>query len=823
MRRPRPSKEPKCEVCPLEGQPKIWGLGNPEAPILIVGEAPGNEEVRRGRPFIGPSGKKLGTLLQAAEIASSMLYITNVCMCQLGRSKKELNEASACCRDRLLAEIRGVNPKVIVPLGNPAAKAIIGREGITNLRGQVFEVDLGGQEYLVVPSIHPAALLRHWAADQLVIEDLCRVKEIAEGKYELQLEGETDYKVLDTKEAVVEFFEEFEKQPHVMFDLETSGLDPRDSEILCISFSFKPRHARLIPLHTAAGNFFKGREHRYVWTLLREAMANPKVRKSGQNVSFDIAFMEENGCPVANVFADTLHIHHLLDENLPHSLDFLTRAYVPQMGRYWEELHDLKLPMKRGYLDAPTEVLWPYAMKDADATMRVYGRLREELQKDGLWKLYRKLTAPLADVLRNSRRHGMYVDLEKLDSIAERCEREIDLAEQKFFKQIGHDINLNSAKQLGVVLYDELGLTPYLTEPSKTHPEGQYCTDAGVLAELQKEHVCIDTLLRYRKLSKLSSAYLRGGKQGGLRRHVDKDSRVHPEFLVHGTTTGRLACRNPSLQNIPAREGADEAFSGSVIRSMFAAPPGGKLVVGDYEKAELWSAAYCSNDAQLFEDLRTTDVHTAVATDMFGVAYEEVTSDMRNRAKTLNFGIPYGREAPSVAQELGISIREAAKYIDSYFNRYKGYAKFRKRIVKRAYTQLYIENPFGRKRRVYGLKTSDDRRVKAEIERQVLAFPAQSTVADRINWALVDIDRSLKARKLDAVVVAQIHDEVIIETARAEDAEAVRDIVKEQMEKQVKGIAIPAEVKIQDDWGEKESRSVDLEGQKKIRVGQVPM
>jgi DNA polymerase-1 len=411
--------------------------------------------------------------------------------------------------------------------------------------------------------------------------------------------------------------------------------------------------------------------------------------------------------------------------------------------------------------------------------------------------VYEQIEKPLIPVLRSMEEWGVLIDKKALGVLAKRYRAELEEIEQRIYKIAGHEFNVSSPKQLGDVLFDELGLkTPGKASQKKT-ATGQRSTREAELEKLRDLHPIINDILEYRQLQKLLSTYVES-----IPPLLAEDGRLHAEFLQTGTVTGRMASANPNLQNIPIR-----TERGRAIRDAFVAPKGSKLVALDYSQVELRIAAFLSGDEKLQDIFKSgRDVHTEVAAAVFGVAADAVDREMRRRAKIINFGILYGMGVNALRAQLGTSLGEAQQFIEDYFETFSTLAKYLESTKGYARKHGYTETLFGRRRQFPEMKSSLPY-VRAQAERMAINAPIQGTQADLIKLAMVRIAAMLEKEKAttDAHLILQVHDELVFEITEArltELTDKIRSIMESALTpEQTNGVPIIATAKVGGDWG----------------------
>ena len=469
--------------------------------------------------------------------------------------------------------------------------------------------------------------------------------------------------------------------------------------------------------------------------LLRTVFS-PEVKKLGHNIKDLMGLLMKDELPVEGFTFDTALAAYLLDANNgDYSLTRISTKYLS---------HELV---------------------GAQAIFELYSVLDAKLDELGMTKLYYEVELPLCRVLADMETSGFYVDRKALYDFGESLNDGIAQMQAGIWAHAGHEFNINSPKQLGEVLFEELML------PSGKKTKSGWSTNADVLEKLRDKHPIIGEILEYRMLTKLKSTYA-----DGLLKVIAPDGRIHTNFQMTVTATGRLSSTEPNLQNIPVRRKL-----GAQIRKMFVASPGKVLVDADYSQIELRLLAHISGDKAMQEAfLSGEDFHTVTASRVFGVPLDEVTPALRSRAKAVNFGIVYGISAFSLAQDIGVYPSEAKAYMEAYLDKYHGVRDYMKSIVEKAKTDGYVDTLFARRRYLPELKSSNFN-VRSFGERVALNMPIQGTAADIIKIAMVNVHRRLAKEGLEAKLILQVHDELIVECPDSE-AERVKEILTHEME-----------------------------------------
>ncbi|MBQ1226066.1 MAG: DNA polymerase I [Clostridia bacterium] len=490
-------------------------------------------------------------------------------------------------------------------------------------------------------------------------------------------------------------------------------------------------------------------------------------------------FEDENRSFIVYDIKELLHTLYPSNEEIPVKVrcdfDVLLAAYVlsPSDGSY-----DISR-LSNAYLGKILE-------SDVDALAPLANEMKKKLEESDMLGLYEDIEVPLALVLFEMERRGFALDIQSLKDFSVALDDAVHSLSQMIYESVGHEFNINSPKQLGVALFDELGL------PTFKKTQGGYSTNAEVLEKLRPYHPIIDMILNYRQVAKLKSTYA-----DGLLKVVDDDGRVRTKFRQTVAATGRLSSIEPNLQNIPVR-----TELGREMRRCFVAREGYPLVDADYSQIELRLLAAISGDENMCEAFRREiDIHTVTASQVFNVPEEEVTSELRKRAKAVNFGIVYGIGDFSLANDIGVSKKEAGEYIKNYKATYKGVADYLDKTIESAYADGYVVTMFGRRRYIPEL-ASPKAMMKKFGERVAMNSPIQGSAADIIKLAMINVEKALCESGLDAKLILQIHDELIVEAAE-KDAEQVKEILVSEMENAVKlSVPLSVEASIGKSWFE---------------------
>jgi DNA polymerase I len=578
----------------------------------------------------------------------------------------------------------------------------------------------------------------------------------------------------------------------VAFDTETTGLDPMICELVGVSLALAPDLACYIPLgHRSEGtaDLFGGAALVAGQIPLETALARLKplfesesVLKIAHNMKFDLSVLARYGVAVAPI-EDTMLISYALDSGKNnHGLDELAQKHLGHKNIAFSEVAGSGRNFI-GFARVPLEKATEYAAEDADVCLRLWRALKPRLAGESVTAVYETLERPMVATLAKMERRGVAVDRTMLSRLSGEFAQEMARLEDEIYEDAGERFNLGSPKQLGDIIFGKMGLPG-----AKKTATGQWSTSASVLEELAEEgNGFARKVLDWRQLSKLKSTYA-----DALPNHINKETgRVHTSFALAATTTGRLSSSDPNLQNIPVRNEI-----GRKIRAAFVAEPGRVLISADYSQIELRLLAQVADIPQLKKAFADgLDIHAMTASEMFGVPIEGMPSEVRRRAKAINFGIIYGISAFGLANQLGIPREEAGAYIKRYFERFPGIKDYMDATRKRVRETGVVTTIFGRKchfPRIGSANASE----RAFFERQAINAPIQGAAADIIRRAMVRMDAALAQAKLSAQMLLQVHDELVFEAPEAE-AERTIEIVKRVMvEAPLPAVALAAPLKV---------------------------
>lgn len=572
-----------------------------------------------------------------------------------------------------------------------------------------------------------------------------------------------------------------QSQKSVCFDTETTDIDVFSADLVGLSFSFAAGQAFFVPLPA---------DREKCKDVMREFKAffqNEKVEKIGQNIKFDLLMLAQYGIELKGKLFDTMIAHYLIQPDLRHGMDYLAEIYLKYRTIYYEDVVGEKGKKQLNLRDVDLDLLCNYASEDADITFQLKEILEKELQKYDLEKLFYDMEMPLIRVLARMEMNGVKIDTEALRESSEILTLNLNELEQEIQEMAGVEFNVSSPMQVGEVLFDRMKLD----NKAKKTRTGQYSTAEDVLEKIRSKHPIIEKILDYRKLKKLLSTYI-----DSLPKMVNpKTGKIHTSFNQTVAATGRLSSTNPNLQNIPVR---DE--QGREIRKAFIPNKDELFVSVDYSQIELRIMAHLSGDKTMLEAFnRGQDIHAATAAKIFKTTMDEVTSDMRRKAKTANFGIIYGISIFGLAERLAIPRSEAKELIEGYFKTYPDVKKYMDTAIQNAKTNGYVETIYGRKRYLADIN-SQNSIVRGYAERNAINAPIQGSAADIIKLAMIQIQQKIEENNLKSTMTMQVHDELNFSVPK-DELEELKALVVNEMQNVLKlKVPLVAECGVGANW-----------------------
>ena len=604
-------------------------------------------------------------------------------------------------------------------------------------------------------------------AAQQIAEQPVDLKNITEVKH--------DYQLADTAEKRKALIQQLEQQEAFCFDTETDSLDALTTQLVGLAFSFEKGSAFYVPCPTDQ------EETKAIVQEFSHLLEDEGKIKIAQNLKFDLLVLKKYGGEIKGPTFDTMIAHYLLDPETGHSMDVMAENYLQYKPVSIESLIGKKGKKQGSMRDLPPEDIVEYAGEDADITLQLRDVFSKEIGKDQkLKKLFYEMELPLIPVLTAMEYEGVKIDTSALKELSSELAGTLLEIEKDIFEIAGTEFNIGSPKQLGEVLFDHMKL---VDKPKKTK-SGQYATGENILSALATEHDIARRILDFRELLKLKNTYV-----DALPKLIsDYDGRIHTSYNQAVTSTGRLSSTNPNLQNIPIR-----TKKGQLIRKAFV--PRNEdflLMAADYSQVELRIMASFSEDESMMDAFRNgRDIHATTAAKIYSVALEEVTPEMRRKAKTANFGIIYGVSAFGLAQQLSIPRQEASEIIKAYFKEFPSIKNYMDEAVQQARKQGYVETVMGRRRYLRDINSRNPT-VRGYAERNAINAPIQGTAADMIKIAMVNIHRWMQQEKLHSRMTMQVHDELVFDVHK-DEAEQVKKKIIELM-KNALPLEVPMEV-----------------------------
>lgn len=596
----------------------------------------------------------------------------------------------------------------------------------------------------------------------------------------------SSYICISTKDLLEKVIKNASKAKTIAIDTETTGLDYMDTDLVGISLSYKPGEAYYIPVNHQ-DDTVKQLKLNVVLDALKPVLESSNNKIIGQNIKFDRNVLAKYGINISSIKNDTMMMSYVLDASATrHNLDALSSYYLNYKTSTFEDVAG-KGVKQVTFDQVPIEEATNYAAEDADITLRLYEELNPKLESvASLKKLNDEIEIPLIEVLSEMEQNGAILNSKILSSQSKDLENRIKKLEKKAYEIAGEEFNLGSTKQLREIFFDKLNYRII-----KKTPGGQPSTDEKVLVELAEEYELPGVLLEHRTLSKLKSTYT-DKLPGQISVSTGK---VHTSFHQAVTTTGRLSSSDPNLQNIPIR-----TEDGRRIRQAFEPSKGHRFISADYSQIELRIMAHISKDIGLLQAFQEgEDIHSKTASEVFDVNIEEVTPDLRRNAKAINFGLIYGISAFGLGKQLGISRNLAAEYMAMYFEKYPGVKKYMESTKDFASQNGYVETLFGRRLYLRDINASNAIRRQAS-ERAAINAPVQGTAADIMKIAMIKTHQAIKAENVEAKLILQVHDELILDTPKKEIDSVINLLTNSMMGAASLDVPLEIDVGVGDNW-----------------------
>lgn len=598
-----------------------------------------------------------------------------------------------------------------------------------------------------------------------------------------------DYQAVTTEAQLAALLDKLSQADTIGIDTETTSLDAMNASLVGISIAFQAGEAIYIPVGHSLTAAPEQIDLQDVLGRLKPHLENPALKKIGQNLKYDQHVFANYGIALNGIAGDAMLASYIIESHLGHGLDELSERWLGLETITYESLCG-KGAKQISFADVAIGQATEYAAQDADFALRLEAHLRAQMDAKQL-EMYEKMELPVAQVLFEMERNGVQIDRAELSRQSAELGAELMKLEQEAYAVAGQPFNLNSPKQLQEILFDKMGIP---TKGLKKTAKGGISTNEAVLEQLAPDYPLPKIILQNRSLAKLKSTYT-----DKLPEMISpKDGRVHTTYAQAVAITGRLASNNPNLQNIPIR-----TSEGRRVRRAFTAPQGSVIVSADYSQIELRIMAHLSGDKTLITAFQNgEDVHRRTAAEVFGIAPENVSSEQRRYAKTINFGLIYGMGQYGLAKSLGIDNISAKTFIDRYFARYPGVAEYMQRTKEQAAAQGFVETLFGRRLYLPDIRNKNAN-ARAGAERAAINAPMQGTASDLIKRAMIDV-RNCLSDGIGSKLVMQVHDELVLEVVETE-----LDFVKEKLPQimaKVDGglldVPLVAEVGVGENWEE---------------------
>lgn len=593
-----------------------------------------------------------------------------------------------------------------------------------------------------------------------------------------------NYFLIEGEEAILDLVKELSAQKEISFDTETTSVNANEAELVGLSFSFKPGEGYYTPCPD---------DEELVRNLLQyfvPLFSDESKIWIGQNIKYDLLVLKWYGIELKGNLFDTMLAHYVIESEGRRNMDLLSAQYLGYLPVSITELIGKKGKTQGNMREVEVEKVKEYAVEDADITLQLKQVFSPLLKTKKVEKVFEEVESPLVKVLMDMEFEGVNVDMEFLNLYSKELEREAQKCEESVYQQAGIKFNLASPRQLGEVLFEKM----QIGAKTKRTKGGQHATGEDVLLKLAKENPIVEDILNFRELTKLRSTYV-----DALPQLINKKTgRVHTSYGQAIAVTGRLSSNNPNLQNIPVR-----TARGREIRKAFVPRNSDHLIISaDYSQIELRIVAAISGDTAMSEAFRQgKDIHTATAAKVFNVAEDEVTKEMRYKAKSVNFGIIYGQGAFGLAENIGVSRTEAKEIIDNYKKQFSGIQKYMDDTINFCRTNGYVETLMGRKRWLKDINSSNFT-VRGYAERNAINSPIQGTAADMIKLAMINVRREFQKHNLKSKMILQVHDELVFDAHKSE-IETIKPIIIECMKNAMilpNDVPVDAEIGVGENW-----------------------
>jgi len=774
--------------------------GNPASDIWIIGEAVGPVELQHGAPFAGGAGTILNGMLREAGIERGNCYLDNIitngltgynfnCM-YTDKKLTAPTQELVLAQERIRSAIREHKPKVVIAFGNEVMKALIGHGSIMHWRGSIIDFE-GSKVTRIVPVCPPGMIMKEIKLRPIAVMDILKAKRVVE-EPGFPHPYKDNFIISPSFETCMHYLTKvLPLKPKLAFDIES---DMRErGQILCCGFGWSKEDAICIPIMFGGNSWWSAEEELAIVDGMVKLFAKPEIQFIAQNDMFDELYLRDiYGIRIANVWLDTMIAFHTLYPEFKKSLDFINSIYTTR--NYHKGMVGASGPNK----GVGPDNLWTYNCIDCVSTFEDSVEIVKELKEYGMWDFYRNVSHALIRPLMEIQSFGTRIDMDARAKIDANLVRDIEEMKVKLNEAVGHELNPNSPKQMCTFLYEELKMPPQYNTV-KVPGGGRKKTltaDEDALNYLAKNYpspvfdLCIDI----RKAIKLLSTYIRA--------EVDPDNRIRCSYNIAGTVTGRLSskesihCTGTNLQNIPR---------GPLVRSLFIADPGYKLVDVDLSQAESRVVAYLANDYAMIRVFETDgDVHIINASNIYNVPQSEVTKPQRDGGKKVGHASNYMIGAKTFSNDIGCSVDEAQRLLNRYYQIYPGVKVWHKKVEKEVSTCRILTTPLGRKRMFFG-------RYDQDLIRGAVAYVPQSTVGDHINISIVKAYPYLPD---GWNFINQVHDSIMTQVPEDTDDLHIYKFFKHYFERPITinghEVIIPIDIKVGKSWGTLQKLKLEL-------------
>jgi len=740
--------------------------------IMLLGDVPMPQEAQWGVPFTGDAGPILARLLWRIGMRRDQFILTYAIKESV--SLKDLSEERLSPHvSSLVDDILEYKPLVVVAMGDIPNRMLGATAVDSNLdgRGKASRIVWDDHQFSVLTTLSIRAPMAEWKDEKILEEDLRRAVLLRRKGYQ---EHNPRYVVVDSLAALKKVFEFLTqaatRSGYVLIDFEGTGLDVRKDVLKSVSFTVEPGMSYVVPIRGWMGTQPWGENHDKMMVMLKDFLQSD-VPKAGQNIiAFDALMVRQEDMRIKNIKYDLMLIHHVCDENHRHGLGPIVNIYLGD-GQYKDDIKK-QIPPRGTFDQIPSETLWAYNATDTEIPFRLTRTMIKEAKRDDTWKVYERISLPLARIMAEAKWNGINIDRQAISEMQVWCKHKVEELTAQCYELAKTTWNIASSDQTAKVLYDNLKLPCRKMTSGGKSGKGRPSVDKEALQSIADLHPVVPLLQEVRKLHHDVTNYLEGsGKKKGLLSHVADDGRVHPDWLVHGTKTGRIS-GGPHTIKRPQYD-ADGELVGFNFRRLFIPPPGWVWISADYCQHELRVLAYVAPDHNLIEACKAGDPHRKMASSIYEVSEDRITTEQREDTKRVVFGTNYGRGVYSIARQYDKDVSWAEALQAAYFAKYSGIKIHFKNVENIVNAAGEIVTPFGRKRHLYGIHILRQRLEQCEygsdgykryfgmiggMYRQAINFTVSVPASDILHLATIRIDSRFTDVGLRGRFVLSHHD-----------------------------------------------------------------